>query len=67
MKEMTSKQREVYDFICDKIMHQGFPPTVREIGENFSISVLKGPYDHLKAIERRDTSVALPAIPGRSR
>lgn len=52
MKEMTSKQREVYDFICDKIMHQGFPPTVREIGENFSISV-KGAYDHLKAIERK--------------
>ena len=52
MKEMTKKQREVYDFICTKIMNQGFPPTVREIGENFSISV-KGAYDHLKAIERK--------------
>jgi len=52
MKGMTRKQREVYDFICNTIVAQGFPPTVREIGENFSISV-KGAYDHLKAIERK--------------
>ena len=52
MKEMTGKQREVYDFICQAISGNGYPPTVREIGENFSISV-KGAYDHLKAIERK--------------
>ncbi|MCK4907652.1 MAG: transcriptional repressor LexA [Spirochaetes bacterium] len=52
MKEMTKKQKEVYDFIRSKITRQGFPPTVREIGHKFSISV-KGAYDHLKAIERK--------------
>ena len=30
----------------------GYPPTVREIGEKFSITV-KGAYDHLKAIEKK--------------
>jgi repressor LexA len=52
MKEMTGKQRDVYDFICHAIHLNGYPPTVREIGENFAISV-KGAYDHLKAIERK--------------
>lgn len=52
MKEMTKKQQEVYKFICGRIKQQGYPPTVREIGTNFDISV-KGAYDHLKAIERK--------------
>lgn len=52
MKEMTNKQRDVYEFICQRIRSQGFPPTVREIGKNFQISV-KGAYDHLKAIEKK--------------
>lgn len=52
MKQMTKKQQEVYEFIVTRIERQGFPPTVREIGENFDISV-KGAYDHLKAIERK--------------
>jgi len=52
MKQMTKKQQEVYEFIVARIERQGFPPTVREIGENFEISV-KGAYDHLKAIERK--------------
>ena len=52
MKQMTKKQQDVYEFIVTRIDRQGFPPTVREIGENFEISV-KGAYDHLKAIERK--------------
>ncbi|MDR2734718.1 MAG: transcriptional repressor LexA [Spirochaetota bacterium] len=52
MKQMTRKQQEVYEFVLARIESQGFPPTVREIGESFSISV-KGAYDHLKAIERK--------------
>jgi repressor LexA len=52
MKQMTKKQQDVYEFIVARIDQQGFPPTVREIGENFEISV-KGAYDHLKAIERK--------------
>mgnify|MGYP006192128711 CR=1 FL=1 len=31
--QLTSRQREVFDFIRDKIEHRGYGPTVREIGE----------------------------------
>jgi len=52
MKNLTQKQEQIFIFIKDSIHDSGFPPTVREIGEKFSITV-KGAYDHLKAIEKK--------------
>lgn len=52
MKTLTKKQEHIFNFIKDSIHSSGFPPTVREIGEKFSITV-KGAYDHLKAIEKK--------------
>jgi repressor LexA len=51
-KLLTTKQERILDFIKDSIKGSGFPPTVREIGEQFSITV-KGAYDHVKAIEKK--------------
>ena len=51
-KELTEKQAKIFNYIKDKIKESGFPPTVREIGENFEITV-KGAYDHIKAIEKK--------------
>ncbi len=51
-KALTEKQQLIYDFIRDAINESGFPPTVREIGDRFQITV-KGAYDHLKAIEKK--------------
>lgn len=51
-KDLTARQREIFDYIKDKINVGGFPPTVREIGSHFEITV-KGAYDHLKAIEKK--------------
>ncbi|HOD13272.1 MAG TPA: transcriptional repressor LexA [Spirochaetota bacterium] len=51
-KEMTIKQEKIFEFIKFKIKESGFPPTVREIGEKFNITV-KGAYDHVKAIEKK--------------
>ncbi len=51
-KNLTEKQEEILLFIKEKIRESGFPPTVREIGEQFGITV-KGAYDHLKAIEKK--------------
>lgn len=51
-KDLTDKQQKIYDFIREKISENGFPPTVREIGDQFGITV-KGAYDHLKAIEKK--------------
>lgn len=52
MKDLTDKQNSVFEFIAKAIREKGFPPTIREIGEQFGISA-KGAYDHLKAIEKK--------------
>ena len=51
-KEMTERQEEIFSFIKNRIRDTGIPPTVREIGDSFGITV-KGAYDHLKAIEKK--------------
>jgi repressor LexA len=51
-KKLTEKQELIFHFIKSEIKNAGFPPTVREIGDNFSITV-KGAYDHVKAIEKK--------------
>lgn len=51
-KKLTDKQALVYKFIKNTIEEVGFPPTLREIGSFFGITV-KGAYDHLKAIEKK--------------
>lgn len=51
-KDLTDKQQMIFEFIKTEINDSGFPPTVREIGDRFGITV-KGAYDHLKAIEKK--------------
>ncbi len=52
MKELTERQREVLSFITGYITKHAYPPTIREIADNFSISV-KGAYDHLGALKKK--------------
>jgi len=52
MKTLTPRQTEVLQFIGAFHDAHGYPPTIREIAENFSISV-KGAYDHVKALEKK--------------
>jgi repressor LexA len=49
---LTSRQREVLDFIRHFMAHAGYPPTVREIGAHFGF-VPRSVFDHLKALERK--------------
>jgi repressor LexA len=53
LEKLTERQREVYDFIRDKIRHRGYGPTVREIGTAFNISSPNGVMCHLKALEKK--------------
>jgi len=53
MKNLTKRQSEVLDFIKAFIESHKYPPTIREIAQNFKISV-KGAYDHVKALEKKD-------------
>ena len=50
---LTLRQREILDFISASIVERGFPPTLREIGEHFSIRSTNGVNDHLKALEKK--------------
>ncbi len=53
LDQLTPRQREVLDFIRDKIEKRGYGPTVREIGENFEINSPNGVMCHLKALEKK--------------
>ncbi len=50
---LTQRQRDILDFISASIVERGFPPTLREIGEHFSIRSTNGVNDHLKALEKK--------------
>jgi repressor LexA len=50
---LTSRQKQIYDFLKDKIRNRGYGPTVREIGTHFGIRSPNGVMCHLKALERK--------------
>ncbi len=53
MEELTDRQKEVLTFILKETEQRGFPPTIREIGEELDIHSTNGVNDHLKALERK--------------
>lgn len=50
---LTRRQREIYEFLREKIINRGYGPTVREIGLHFNIRSPNGVMCHLKALERK--------------
>jgi repressor LexA len=52
VKELTDRQRQVLAFITEYIKAHTYPPTIREIAGNFSISV-KGANDHVTALKKK--------------
>ncbi|MBQ7906330.1 MAG: repressor LexA [Spirochaetaceae bacterium] len=52
MKELTSRQREILQFISDYIENNSFPPTVRETAAHFSVSI-KAIQDHFTALSKK--------------
>ncbi len=53
LDSLTTRQREVFELIRDKITNRGYGPTVREIGQHFSINSPNGVMCHLKALEKK--------------
>lgn len=53
MDELTDRQREILQFILRTSEERGYPPTIREIGEEMAIKSTNGVNDHLKALERK--------------
>ena len=50
--ELTTRQREIFDFVKIFIKERGYPPSIREIGQKFKIYP-RAVFDHLKALERK--------------
>ena len=57
---LTSRQKEIYEFIREKIQVRGYPPTVREIGNQFGIRSPNGVMCHLKALQKKGLIERVP-------
>jgi repressor LexA len=52
--KLTSRQREIFDFIRSKIFERGYGPTVRETADRFGIRSPNGVMCHLRALEKKN-------------
>ena len=52
MKQITERQKEVLNFISQFTENNDYPPTVREISDNFKIS-LRAVQDHITALQKK--------------
>ncbi len=50
---LTDKQEKILNFIMEYVDDKGYPPSIREIGNRFTISSLRGVTVHLDALERK--------------
>ncbi|MDQ7823750.1 MAG: transcriptional repressor LexA [Candidatus Eremiobacteraeota bacterium] len=52
-KNITPRQKEIFDFLFQFTEERGYPPTIREIASHFRIISLNAVRVHLKALERK--------------
>ena len=52
-KGLTARQQAVLQYVVQYIQEIGYPPSIREIGENFGIRSLRGVTVHLDALQRK--------------
>src|SRR5262245_30399386 len=50
---LTKRQREIYDFIREKIETDAYGPSIRDIGDAFDIRSPNGVMCHIKALEKK--------------
>ena len=70
-KQVTSRQRQILQYILQHIELRGYPPTVREIGEAVNLSSSSTVHAHLRSLEdagliKRDAVLtrAIKLLPG---
>ena len=51
MKELTTKQQQIYDYIIAFTDEHGYPPSVREIGEHVGLKSPSTVHFHLKGLQ----------------
>lgn len=50
--KISTKQREILEYIKEQIMHKGYPPAVREICEAVKLKSTSSVHSHLETLER---------------
>ena len=63
-KDLTSKQKAVFDFLKKYLEKKGFPPTLREIASHFGLRGPKAPQKTLQILEKKGY---IRRVPGGSR
>jgi SOS-response transcriptional repressor LexA len=53
MKPLTHRQRTVLDFVGEYCRRQGFPPTLREIGEGIGLQNISAVRGHVTALLKK--------------
>lgn len=53
MKDLTDRQRQIFDYVRGYTKERGFPPSVRDICRHFEIQSPQGAQRHLNALEKK--------------
>lgn len=53
VRPLTEKQQAILKFIMSYIAANNYPPSIREIGDDFGIQSTNGVFDHLNALARK--------------
>jgi len=53
MEELTKRQKEVLEFVKERIMQTSMPPTLTEISNEFGFASTRGAVKHLEALETK--------------
>lgn len=62
-KTISTKQRDVLNFIYETVADRGYPPTVREIGAAVNLSSTSTVHGHLSRLERKGLLQRDPSKP----
>jgi repressor LexA len=63
MTDLTTRQRQVLEFIDAEVRRRGYPPSVREIGEAVGLSSSSTVHAHLAALQDKGYLVRDPTKP----
>lgn len=61
-EDLTARQRQVYDYVRERINQAAQPPTIREIGDRFGISSTNGVRSILNALIKKGYLEKSPAV-----
>ena len=60
--ELTERQHEIFDWICQFRIENDYPPSIREIGKQFNFSE-KAAFDHVNTLRKKGWIVTEPERP----